>query len=189
VTQNPLDQLTEWLSAASTTGLRIPNACVLSTLGLDGFPNARSVAIKEVTATHVVVTGPTGSRKGRELDADARCAITVWWDSLGRQVRIQGTAAPLDAATAHAIFAERSRESRIVANVSSQGEPLRPGALEAAYAAAFASGIDPQMPDAWGGWAIEPHRIEFMAFSDERFHRRTLWERGNGEWVSTALQP
>jgi len=185
----PMETLRAWLAQASGLGLRIPNACVLSTVGLDGFPNARGVAIKDVTDGRVVVTGPLTSRKGRELAANPRCALTVWWDGPGRQVRIQGTAALLSADEAGAIFAERSRESRLVAVVSRQGEPLHGDELEVAYAALAASGEDPGVPNSWGGWAITPHRVEFMEFSDERFHSRTLFERDGSGWTVTALQP
>ena len=189
MTEDPLHLLSEWLDAASTLKLRVPHACVLSTTGLDGAPNARSVAIKEVTAAGMVVTGSTGSRKGRELAADPRCAVTVWWDELGRQVRIQGVAAPLARAVVGEIFAARSREARLSATVSRQGEPLVGDELESRYAALAATGTDPQLPDGWGGWEIAPHRVEFMEFSDSRFHHRTLYTHEANEWVATRLQP
>ena len=186
---DPLRVLNEWLHAASESALRVPHACTLSTIGLDGAPNARSVAIKGVTDAGIVVTGPTGSRKGRELATDPRCAITGWWDELGRQVRIQGTATPLDRETAAKFFAARPREARLIAIVSRQGEPLQGSDLEGRYAALASSGTDPQLPDGWGGWAITPHRVEFMEFSDARFHSRTLYTCESGEWVATHLQP
>ncbi|WP_291378455.1 pyridoxal 5'-phosphate synthase [Demequina sp.] len=183
----PLDQLRQWLDHASETDLRLPHSAVLSTTGLDGYPNARTVAVKDVDADGIVISGPLGSRKGREIAADARCALTMWWDALGRQVRVQGVASLLERERARAIFEARSREARIVASVSHQGEPAVRGALEAAYAAS--RDTDPTMPDSWGGWIISPQRIEFMEFSDARFHARTLYELVSGTWTQVELQP
>ncbi len=186
---DPLKQLAALLEDATETGLRVPNAAVLSTVGLDGFPNARAVAIKGVSPEGIVITGPRNSRKGLELAANPHCSLTCWWDATGYQVRVQGLATDLPSDAARAIFASRPWEARLIASLSEPGQPAEPGALEAAYMAAARSNDPAEMPDTWGGWVIDPLRIEFMSFSDARFHSRTLYERDDAGWTVTALQP
>lgn len=185
----PLAQFESWLADATRTDARVPHVATLSTVGLDGYPNARNVAIQAIDARGVTFTGPTDSLKGRELAANARAALTVWWDALGRQVRIQGDVAPLDADAARAIFDARPRSARTVAVVSRQGAPRIGDALELAYAKASAGPDLATMPDGWGGWIIAPLRIEFMEFGEDRLHRRELYVRAGDGWEHTSLQP
>ena len=186
---DPIAQFESWLADAARSDARVPHAATLSTIGLDGYPNARNIAIQRVDARGVTFTGPTDSLKGRELAANPRAALTTWWDLLGRQVRIQGDVTELERGAAREIFDARPRSARTVAVLSHQGEPRIADALETAYAEASAGPDLATMPDAWGGWVIAPLRIEFMEFGDHRFHRRDLFERDGDGWVNTSIQP
>ncbi len=44
-------------------------------------------------------------------------------------------------------------------------------------------------PENWGGYFIEPIRIEFMEFKQTRFHHRTLYESTEKQWTVKQLQP
>ena len=44
-------------------------------------------------------------------------------------------------------------------------------------------------PKDWGGFSIDPVRIEFMEFKATRFHDRKLFELENGKWMGKQLQP
>ncbi|MFA1773422.1 pyridoxamine 5'-phosphate oxidase family protein [Rufibacter glacialis] len=90
---NPFIIFQNWLQEElNLTQVRIPTACCLSTVGLDGFPNARFVSLKEVIDDSFVVTGPINSRKGLEINQINKVALTFWWVESERQVRIQGRA-------------------------------------------------------------------------------------------------
>jgi len=190
---NPITLFQTWLQQQlRVTTDKIPTACCLSTIGLDGFPNARFVSLKEVVADQFIVTGPVSSRKGLEMEANNRVALTFWWTETERQVRIQGLASRIDAQRADQYFYERSRESQIVSIVSQQGQELADVQALVDQYDQLAQNKDPnalKRPDDWGGYAIQAVRIEFLAFQDTRFHDRQLfvWER-NG-WTKKRLQP
>ena len=46
-----------------------------------------------------------------------------------------------------------------------------------------------EMPKNWGGYSIEPIRIEFMEFKKTRFHDRKIYEMENNKWTLKQLQP
>jgi pyridoxamine 5'-phosphate oxidase len=47
-----------WLQEElNLTQVRIPTACCLSTIGLENYPNARFVSLKEVSDDSFVITG------------------------------------------------------------------------------------------------------------------------------------
>lgn len=173
---------------------RLPYACCLSTIDLDGFPNARFVSLKEVLNGRFVVSGTLSSRKGDEIQARHQVALTFWWPETQRQVRIQGIAQIMEGEIVNQYFSERNLESRIVSAISDQGKILHDlNALTQQYED-FAQRLDEKAqiarPENWGAYAITPIRIEFLTFSENRFHDRSLFQKErDDQWTEIKLQP
>lgn len=174
------------------TTAKIPSACCLSTIGTDGYPNARFVSLKDIADNSFIVTGPLTSRKGIEIDNKNKVALTFWWTETERQVRIQGIATRIADQLADNYFSERNRDSQIVSIISEQGQEIDTiETLNQKYKSAETefSGKPLTRPDNWGGYIIEPIRMEFLAFRSTRFHDRKLYELVNGQWIIKQLQP
>lgn len=189
----PFTRFQTWYQAELTLSkASLPAACCLSSIGLDGFPNARFVSLKEIRDDAFVVTGSMDSRKGQELRAKPQAALTFWWPATGRQVRIQGVASPIPAELADCYFHARNRASKIVSMVSKQGKATDAiNALRAEYESVKSSiaDADIQRPSSWGGWYIRPIRMEFLDFSDDRFHARRLYRKDGETWMEAVLEP
>lgn len=189
----PVELFQQWYSQErELTTAKIPSACCLSTIGVDGFPNARFLALKDISAKAFVVTGRLSSRKGVEIDHSQKVALTFWWPVTERQVRLQGFASRIPDHIADDLFADRSRESQIVSIVSRQGEELTDlQGLMNAYEEFDASHKGQQLkrPTDWGGYSINPIRIEFLEFNESRFHNRCLFELRGECWDFKRLQP
>ena len=173
----PIDTFAHWIQEyVSITKNTYPSACVLSTQGLDGFPNARNVSLKSIEKPYLIITGSTLSRKGKEIDAHPKVALTFWWEETKRQVRIQGTASVISEEDALFFFNDRSYESQIVSTISTQGAPAKELEL---LRVRFRESVKRQQPinkpAHWSGWKIKPYRIEFLEFNDSRFHNRVLY--------------
>lgn len=175
----------------SLTKVNLPAACCLSTIGLDGFPNARFVALKDIVENSFIVTGPLTARKGIEINANSKVALTFWWAATERQIRIQGFATKITEQLADQYFAARSRESQLVSIVSEQGKEAGIESLARKYEEANEAFSNRSLarPENWGGYSIDPIRIEFLAFKPTRFHERILYELVNGQWTTKQLQP
>jgi pyridoxamine 5'-phosphate oxidase len=190
---DPFTTFERWYRDESDlTNVIVPSACCLSTMGTDGFPNARFVALKEVKNERFIITGPMDSRKGEEIRKTPRAALTFWWPVTGIQVRIQGRVRLIDSAEADRYFSERSREAQIVSWVSQQGRPLlHAESMKERYDHLYGSysGMEIPRPENWNGIAIDPVRIEFLVFSSERFHERILYQRDGDGWHVQSLQP
>jgi pyridoxamine 5'-phosphate oxidase len=188
-----IEHFNEWLKEELLlTSARIPTACCLSTVGLDGFPNARFVSFKDIAENSFIVTGPLTSRKAIEINATNKVALTFWWAQTERQVRIQGNATQITEQLADKYFTERSRDSQIVSIVSEQGQEIdniellteKYKNIEMKY-----SNEPLTRPTHWGGYFITPIRVEFLEFKSTRFHNRTLYELANGQWAIKQIQP
>jgi pyridoxamine 5'-phosphate oxidase len=132
--------------------------------------------------------------KAHELDGAPKAALTFYWKTLQRQVRVRGNVEPVSAEEADAYFASRSRMAQIGAWASKQSSPLESRmAFEKAiarYAAKFAIGTVPR-PPFWSGYRVMPQEIEFWQERLYRLHDRIAFTRADptAPWSKTRLYP
>ncbi len=191
---NPLRQFSEWFEHAKrASGLKYPNACCLSTLDPDGYPNARIVLLKEFTDEGFVFFTNANSTKGKALVAHPKAALTFYWDALHRQVRIQGDVKKVSAEESDKYFSTRARESQIGAWASQQSSPIdtrseleqRLESFRQKFAEAPVS-----RPEYWEGFRLSPNKIEFWQERDFRLHDRFVYTGSGSEgWRISLLQP
>ncbi len=190
---SPIELFKQWYNQElKQTTVRIPSACCLSSIGIDNFPNTRFVSLKDILNDNFIVTGTVTSRKGIEIENSEKISLTFWWTETERQVRIQGNAFRINKQLADKYFSQRNRDSQIVSVVSLQGqELLDKEELSLKYNELELTNYDKEIerPENWGGFRIEPIRIEFLEFKPTRFHERTLFELINQEWKIKKLQP
>lgn len=193
ILKNPMKRLSQWREEEILSSGAEPLAC-LSTIGLDGYPNARIMIINDIVDASIIITGPIHSRKGKEIEENNKVALTFCWNNKCRQIRIQGIAEQLPSDVADHYFEKQSISDKAVSIVSEQGQDiLDEGALKRKVAGELAKKISQtatlSRPDSWGGYSIRLKRIEFMEFNENRFHKRELFELQNKEWQGSQLQP
>ncbi|HLS72223.1 MAG TPA: pyridoxamine 5'-phosphate oxidase [Actinomycetaceae bacterium] len=187
---DPLRLLQDWIAAAFARGVPEPTAASLATVGLDGAPSARFVALKQVTAHGVVFATSAASPKGREMSADRRVALSWYWPQTLQQVRIEGRVRVLGDDESDRLFEARPRAARAAAIISHQSAPLASeDELLARVRALADSDEDLRRPAQWCGWLVTPARVEFWLGSRDRLHRRLVYTREAGEWAVARLQP
>ena len=90
VAVNPFLQFERWFTEAAKNHPKDANAFVLSTATADAKPSARVVLLKGVEKESFVFYTNYNSRKGKELLENSFAAMTFFWSSLERQVRVEG---------------------------------------------------------------------------------------------------
>lgn len=190
---DPIAQLNEWLDDARRAGLPNPNAMSLATVDAKGRPSVRIVLLKALDARGAVFFTNRLSRKGAELAARPQAALLFHWDTLDRQVRIEGEVSAVSEAESDAYFATRPRQAQIGAWASRQSQPAANRAeLEAAMAREekrFA-GKDVPRPPHWGGYRVSLNAIEFWHGCPARLHDRVVYiPDGRGRWRTQRLYP
>jgi pyridoxamine 5'-phosphate oxidase len=190
----PLLLFAAWFAEAKRTEPVNPEAMTLATVDGHGMPNARMVLLKGFDEHGFVFYTNLDSVKGHELADAPKAALTFYWKSLQRQVRLRGTVEPVSAEEADAYFATRSRMAQIGAWASSQSAPLESRlAFEKAVArftAKFGIGAVPRPPQ-WSGYRVVPQEIEFWQERPFRLHDRIAFRREhpNAPWKKTRLYP
>jgi pyridoxamine 5'-phosphate oxidase len=184
---DPLRQFAHWFDEAAGV-VRAPEATALATADASGAPSVRMVLLKRFDADGLVFFTHYTSRKGRELEENPRAALLVYWDPLGRQVRIEGRVERIPAAESDAYFDTRPQGARVSALVSRQSAVVE-SRNELEVGAAELGATEPARPDWWGGFRLQPGVWEFWQHRANRLHDRFRYRAEGGAWVIERLAP
>jgi pyridoxamine 5'-phosphate oxidase len=181
-----------WYREAIRKGVPLPDAMALATADRQGRPSVRFVLLKEVSERGYVFYTNEKSRKGVELRTNPHAAASFYWDSIGKQVRIEGRVVVVSESEADAYWATRPRESCLSALASCQSKPMaargellgRLRNLRKIY-----QGKPIPRPPHWKGYCILPSVIEFWKQGKFRLHTREQFTRTRQGWSYQLLQP
>ena len=170
-----------------------PCRAALATVDAQGAPHVRFVLVRRVDARGFAFFTNYGSDKAQQLAAAPRAALSYHWESLSKQVRVEGAVERVSDAESDEYFASRPRGSQLAAWASRQSQAIASRAdLDRAYSeieARFAGVESVPRPAFWGGYRVVPTRIEFWLGRDARLHDRWSFTREADAWRMTRLQP
>ena len=168
------------------------NAMTLATVDADGRPHCRVLLLKGLDAQGFTFFSNYESAKGQQLNARPFAAMTFFWPTLERQVRIEGRVTKVSHEESDAYFQVRPLGSRLGAWASPQSRVIADREeLEDLLKATEARFIDtqPDCPEHWGGYRLVPDRIEFWQGRPSRLHDRLNYRLLEGEWQRERLAP
>jgi len=191
--KDPVSQFEKWFQEALSSGIPEPNALTLSTVSEDGRPSGRIVLLKGVERGKFVFYSNYQSQKGKELDKNPACGLTFFWAELERQVRIEGIASRSDAMASEKYFQSRPRESQVGAWASPQSAIISNREILEERVKKIQEKFKGQeklpKPNQWGGFEVEPLKIEFWQGRSNRLHDRIVFTKVDGAWQLHRLAP
>lgn len=203
----PVATLARWLKEATEQRVSDnPNAMALATVDPDGRPSVRIVLCKDVDPVGGSLTFYSNyqSRKGDALAGNQRAAVVFHWDSMERQVRIEGVVRRATPEESDTYFASRHWQSRIGAWASRQSKPIasREALLGQVAEVIIEQRIDLRplidagpldrpaieipRPPHWGGYRLWADRVELWVGGSGRIHDRAVWLREFGPEAITG---
>jgi pyridoxamine 5'-phosphate oxidase len=192
---SPFDQFKLWMEQAIEAGIQDPTAMSVATVSAEGKPWQRMVLLKDFDQRGFVFYTNLGSRKAKEIDANAQVSLHFPWLQLDRQVIVGGRAERLSTVDVMKYFLSRPKGSQLAAWASKQSSRINSRqALETQFAQIkekFAEGEIP-LPDFWGGFRVVPEEIEFWQGGGMRLHDRFSYSRSednNDDWDVSRLSP
>jgi pyridoxamine 5'-phosphate oxidase len=189
---DPLRILGGWLEEAREARALVPAAMTLVTATNEGRPSARVVSLKRLEDGALVFTTSLWTRKADELRGNPQVAALFHWPSLGRQVRIEGSAEIAERELAEELWAARPRSHQLQVLVSRQGEPVDDLDWLRSQLAALeeeTAGRPIPCPAEWGAVRISPRSIELWEEGADRLHDRSLYEIADEGWRRSRLAP
>lgn len=212
---DPMPLVSAWVDQAERERVQPnPTAMTLATVDPDGRPSARIVLCRAIVEDPGLLRFYTNkrSRKGKALEAHPYASLVFHWDTLDRQIRIEGPVTHATDEESDDYFKHRHPMSCAGAWASHQSEPIasRDELLAQVMSTVMELGLDfdalqdgaeteiPRPPH-WGGYRVWAERVELWAGSPVRIHDRALWTRtltpGDDDtftpspWTATRLQP
>ncbi|KAG5438871.1 hypothetical protein PCK2_000904 [Pneumocystis canis] len=196
--KDPFEMFRLWYEQAMQ--LPEPNAVAFSTAELpSGRVSSRIVLLKELDSRgFIIYTNLETSRKSRDLRSNAWAALTFYWGSLEKQVRVEGKVERLSIEKSQEYFDTRPLLSRISAWASIQSQPLTSRSeLEKQVETIkekFSENLKNEnskipVPPFWGGLRLVPESIEFWQGYKDRLHNRFVYTKQDNQWNIHRLSP
>lgn len=190
--KNPIQYFMNWFEDALKVNKQEANACVLSSVSSDNCPSSRVVLLKGVNENGFTFFTNYKSSKAKDIDANPNVALNFYWPELERQVRIAGIAKKITINDSDTYFKSRPRESQMGAWLSDQSKVI---GLDYNFMETLNS-LESKFKDKeiarplhWGGYCIEPIKVEFWQGRPSRLHDRLEYKREDGKWIYKRLAP
>ncbi len=155
-------------------------SAVLATTGLDGWPNARTVVLRECDAASrsLLLFSDSRAAKVHELQADAKSMLVLWSAALGWQLRVR---VRLQASTEGP--AVEARWARVMRSPAAQDylSPLPPGAEQQQAA----SGHPTAQPHHFAVVQAQVISMDWLALQppDHGGHLRARFDEQGARWL------
>jgi pyridoxamine 5'-phosphate oxidase len=189
---DPVKQFGIWFTAAVEAGISEVNAMTLATVSSNHRPSARVVLLKGYSHDGFVFYTNYGSEKGQHLAKNAHAALVLHWKELERQIRIDGTVKKNSREESKRYFHSRPVGAQLGAWVSHQSEVIDARRILEARLAEMEerfAGKEIPLPPNWGGYIVQPERIEFWQGRANRLHDRFRYTREGNGWQLDRLAP
>ncbi|MCY4161594.1 MAG: pyridoxamine 5'-phosphate oxidase [Flavobacteriaceae bacterium] len=193
ISENPIVEFSKWFERiCADKKIKEPNAMILSTIGLDGYPRNRIVLLK--------FYGPQGfgfytnyqSDKAQSILKNPHVGLGFYWPHRHQQVLIKGKAKKIDDATSQQYFESRPKGSQMAALLSHQSSiiPSR-SFLEKGFEQLKKQFTHQSIskPTSWGGYQVNPVEYEFWQGQKNRLHDRLRYSNKSGNWKIERLAP
>ncbi len=193
VKDNPFDQYAVWFEEAVGSQILDPYAMCLATANKEGRPSSRIVYMRDIIDEKFVFYTNYNSQKGLELAENPFASLTLFWGELERQIRIEGKVTKVAPEVSDAYFSARPKESKIGAWASHQSHLLKSREeLEQKVKELqekYKDTDDVPRPEFWGGYQLEPSKVEFWQGRPSRLHDRIVYTKKNNQWQIDRLFP
>ncbi len=191
---NPFQLFDQWFTEAMATEQPPvePNAMTFATVDAQGRPHCRILLLKALDTRGFTFFTNYESDKGEQLRTNPYAAMTFFWPTLERQVRIEGRVEKVTPEESESYYQVRPLGSRLGAWASPQSRVLRDRAeLEQLLASTEQRFLQepPHCPPHWGGYRLLPERIEFWQGRPSRLHDRLNFRKMGDEWLCERLAP
>ncbi|MCH9632417.1 MAG: Pyridoxine/pyridoxamine 5'-phosphate oxidase [Chlamydiae bacterium] len=190
--EDPIELCASWLQEVKEKDILDGNAMTLSTSSKEGRVTARTVLLKYMSQQGFTFFSNYKSKKGLDIEENPQAALTFYWPSLNRQMSIEGNVSKLPKSESSKYYYSRPRLNQLLALSSKQDQEINSLKEIVESIEQFESqykGKELPIPDYWGGFLLDPTKIEFWQGGQGRINIRYCYQKENGSWIIKQLSP
>lgn len=152
--------------------------------------NSRFVNLKYIDNKEFIFFSNYKSKKSIEFKEHNQISALIYWNSINTQIRIKALIQKKSLKFNRLYFASRPKEKNALAISSNQSKPIESyQKILENYNKSLKFDNLQECPDYWGGYSFIPFYFEFWEGHDLRINKREVFEKTNGIWKHSFLQP
>ena len=192
VPESPLKLFKNWFNMALLEDKENAICFVLSTITRENKPSSRVVLLRGIDEKGFTFYTNYNSDKAKNIDYNNCVSANFFWHTLEKQVRITGIAKIISPEESDKYFRGRPRGSQLGSWVSNQSSVVNFNedfSLRIELTEKQFKNLEVSRPENWGGYCIQPEKIEFWQGRPSRLHDRLVYKKNGGVWQKKRLSP
>jgi len=152
--------------------------------------NARFVNLKFIQDKKFIFFSNYNSPKAQDFSNHKQITALIYWQNINLQIRMKATIKKTSNEFNNKYFSKRSKDKNALAISSHQSKTISSyQEVIKKYQQAKTNKDLSLCPDYWGGFSFKPYYFEFWQGHQSRINKREVFDKINGIWKHSFLQP
>jgi pyridoxine/pyridoxamine 5'-phosphate oxidase len=129
-------------------------------------------------------------QKHLAFNSHNQIAALIYWPSINVQIRMKAKIKKTSNEFNQKYFFDRSEEKNALAISSNQSKPIDSyNQVKENYNKSLKNDDLKKCPEFWGGYSFTPYYFEFWEGHESRINKREVFDKIDGVWKHSFLQP
>ena len=152
--------------------------------------DSRYVNLKFITNDEFIFFSNYDSPKAASFNSHNQITALVYWPSINVQIRMKAQIKKTSKELNQKYFFDRSKEKNALAISSNQSKLIDSySQVKENYNRSLESDDLKKCPEHWGGYSFIPYYFEFWEGHKSRLNKREVFDKIDGIWKHSFLQP
>jgi pyridoxamine 5'-phosphate oxidase len=152
--------------------------------------DSRYVNLKFITNDEFIFFSNYNSPKASSFNSHNQIAALVYWPSINVQIRMKAKVRQTSNEYNQNYFFDRLEEKNALAISSNQSKPIDSyNQVKENYNKSLKNDDLKKCPEFWGGYSFTPYYFEFWEGHESRINKREVFDKIDGVWKHSFLQP
>jgi len=169
---------------------------VIEAISISTFENktnevdSRFVNLKFVSENEFIFFSNYKSPKANSFETHNQIAALIYWSSINVQIRMKAKIKKMSNDYNQRYFENRSKKKNALAISSNQSKPINSyKQVIENYNKSLNNDNLKKCPEYWGGYSFTPYYFEFWEGHESRLNKREIFEKIDGCWRHSFVQP
>ena len=187
----PYQLLKEKYDEAVDAGQKGIEAISISSFNKDiNEVDSRYVNLKFINKDEFIFFSNYDSPKAAAFNSPNQIAALIYWSSINVQIRMKAKVKKTSKEFNQKYFFDRSEEKNALAISSNQSnEIVSYNQVKENYNKSLNNDDLRKCPEYWGGYSFTPYYFEFWEGHESRINKREVFQKIDGVWKQSILQP